>query len=265
MLNLTHFCTNNIPPTPSLQMKRLTHLLFLLLLLLLSFVSNAQSFIWTENCFNGYSEASKLNFVKASAYLTMEKKSHPGNLFITYVESQKDFIQCFVSENKADLADLKKMNSAAIVFLVAWLLFFPNAPYMITDIFHYEERPPVPFWYDVLLVISAAWNGLILGMVSLMNVENFLSRHIKPLLVKFIVFTSLLLCGYGIFIGRFLRFNSWNILTDPGYLAYTSAHHVLLPQRYPKLWVFTVLFAALLSIIYFTLKKLPRHEVSGEL
>ena len=162
------------------------------------------------------------------------------------------------------LLKLKKMNSAAIVFLVAWLLFFPNAPYMITDIFHYEERPPVPFWYDVLLVISAAWNGLILGMVSLMNVENFLSRHIKPLLVKFIVFTSLLLCGYGIFIGRFLRFNSWNILTDPGYLAYTSAHHVLLPQRYPKLWVFTVLFAALLSIIYFTLRKLPRHEVSGE-
>ena len=160
------------------------------------------------------------------------------------------------------LLKLKKMNSAAIVFLVAWLLFFPNAPYMITDIFHYEERPPVPFWYDVLLVISAAWNGLILGMVSLMNVENFLSRHIKPLLVKFIVFTSLLLCGYGIFIGRFLRFNSWNILTDPGYLAYTSAHHVLLPQRYPKLWVFTVLFAALLSIIYFTLKKLPRVETA---
>ena len=160
------------------------------------------------------------------------------------------------------LLKLKKMNSAAIVFLVAWLLFFPNAPYMITDIFHYEERPPVPFWYDVLLVISAAWNGLILGMVSMMNVENFLSRHIKPLLVKFIVFTSLLLCGYGIFIGRFLRFNSWNILTDPGYLAYTSAHHVLLPQRYPKLWVFTVLFAVLLSIIYFTLKKLPRVETA---
>jgi uncharacterized membrane protein len=50
---------------------------------------------------------------------------------------------------------------------------------MITDLFHYEERPEVPYWYDLMLVISAAWNGLILGHVSLMNVEIFLARHLK--------------------------------------------------------------------------------------
>ena len=105
----------------------------------------------------------------------------------------------------------KKINATSISLLIGWLLFFPNAPYIITDLFHYEERPPVPYWYDLMLVISAAWNGLILGMISLMNVEIFLSRHLKPWLVKLSVFISFLLCGYGIFIGRFLRFNSWDI------------------------------------------------------
>jgi uncharacterized membrane protein len=155
------------------------------------------------------------------------------------------------------LIKLRKLKLPAFFFLFVWLAFFPNAPYLITDLLHYEERPPVPFWYDILLVISATWNGLILGIVSLMNVEIFLSRHIKPVWVTVTIFVSLLLCSYGIFLGRFLRLNSWDIATDPAYLAYTSAHHVLLPQRYPKLWVFTILFAVLLSIIYFTFKHLP--------
>ncbi|MES2330877.1 MAG: DUF1361 domain-containing protein [Bacteroidota bacterium] len=156
------------------------------------------------------------------------------------------------------LIKLRKMKITTFIFIGVWLLFFPNAPYMITDLFHYEERPGVPFWYDLLLVISAAWNGLILGMISLMNVEIFLSRHFKKVWVVVSVFISLLLCGYGVFIGRFLRFNSWNIVTDFRDLAYSSAHHVLQPQHYPKLWVFTILFSVLLTIIYFTLKNLPR-------
>lgn len=155
------------------------------------------------------------------------------------------------------LLRMKRFNLAAALLLAVWLIFFPNAPYMITDLLHYEERLPVPFWYDILLVISAAWNGLILGLVSLMNVEIFLRRRLPPVWVTVCVFASLLLCGYGVFIGRFLRFNSWNVLTDPRILVYSSAHHVLLPQRYSKLWVFTILFAVLLGIIYFTLKRLP--------
>ncbi len=155
------------------------------------------------------------------------------------------------------LLKLKRFGFAAMLMLAAWLLFFPNAPYIITDILHYEERPPVPFWYDVLLVISAAWNGLILGLISLMNVEIFLLRYLKTGWVTFCVFVSLLLCGYGIFLGRFLRFNSWDLFTDPSMVAYTSAHHVFRWQQYSKLWVFTLLFAVLLCIIYYTLKQLP--------
>jgi uncharacterized membrane protein len=147
-----------------------------------------------------------------------------------------------------------RINEGALLFL--WLLFFPNAPYLITDLFHYEERPPVPFWYDVLLVTSATWNGLVLAMASLMNVELFLSRHLKKIWVTISIVFSMLLCSYGIFLGRFLRFNSWDILSDPAQLTYTSAKHVLRPQQYPKLWVFTLLFTIFLLIIYYSLKTL---------
>lgn len=158
------------------------------------------------------------------------------------------------------LIKLRSIRFPAVIMLFIWLVFFPNAPYLITDLLHYEERPPVPFWYDILLVISATWNGLILGFTSLMNVELFLSRHIKPVWVTVSVFVSLFLCSYGVFLGRFLRLNSWDIASKPVDLAYTSAHHVLQPQRYPKLWVFTILFAVVLSLIYFTLKKLPHPK-----
>jgi uncharacterized membrane protein len=156
------------------------------------------------------------------------------------------------------LIKLRKIRFAALLMLFIWLIFFPNAPYLVTDLLHYEERQPVPFWYDILLVVSATWNGLLLGLVSLMNVETFLARHLKPVWVTVCVFISLLLCSYGVFLGRFLRLNSWDIASTPIDLAYNSARHVLQPQRYTKLWVFTILLAVLLSLIYFTLKNLPK-------
>lgn len=179
---------------------------------------------------------------------TEDYSFYPWNLFLAAIPYAMSTV----------LLRLKKMNLTALFILAIWLLFFPNAPYIITDIFHYEKRLPIPFWYDLILVISAAWNGLILGMISLLNVEKFLLRYLKPFWVTLCELLSLLLCSYGIFIGRFLRFNSWDIVTDPKSLAYTSAHHVLIPQNYPKLWAFTILFAILLGLVYYTLKNLPK-------
>lgn len=153
------------------------------------------------------------------------------------------------------LIRLSSCNLKAIILLACWLAFFPNAPYIITDLFHYEEKPPVPKWFDLLLVTTAAWNGLLLGIVSLMQIEQFLSRHLKEKWVKILVGVSFMLCGYGVYIGRYLRFNSWDAVTEPQKLIYTFSHHILQPQEHIMLWAFTLLFGTMFGIVYFTLKQ----------
>jgi uncharacterized membrane protein len=152
----------------------------------------------------------------------------------------------------------QKLGIKSIIIIFGWLFFYPNAPYIITDFFHYVERPPVPYWFDLLICISAVWNGLILGLISLIQVEAFLSRHLKPTIVKAIVLASFLLCGYGIYIGRFLRFNSWDIVTDIDGLFDASLQRIIHPFHHTSTWSFTLLFAVMMAVFYYTIKSISQ-------
>ncbi len=149
-----------------------------------------------------------------------------------------------------------------ILLLTLWLLFLPNAPYVITDIFHYELREPIPMWYDLLIVTTAAWNGLLLGIVSLMQVEKFLQNFWGKIWVQGFVFTSLMLCGYGVYIGRYSRYNSWDIVTKPQHILLDSLHQIRHPFQNYHVWAFTGLFGIMLTIIYFTLQQLKASNNS---
>lgn len=172
---------------------------------------------------------------------------YPWNLFLATVPY-------FFSRQ---LKNYKRINLKVVAILLCWLLFLPNAPYIITDLFHFEERPPVPYWFDLLLVVSGAWNGVLLGITSLMQVERFLKNHIK---LKWIMPATIVLitaCSYGIYLGRFKRYNSWSVVTNPGNVFHTIISHIAEPFEHEQAWMFTILFAALLCIIYFTVKKMP--------
>lgn len=156
------------------------------------------------------------------------------------------------------LQHTKSFNKKAYALLAGWLVFFPNAPYIVTDILHYYSRPPVPKWFDLLLVTSGAWNGMVLGVVSLLQVEAFLSKHIKAHKVQRILWLFIILCGYGIYIGRFLRFNSWDVVTNPDDIAYTCGMHFLQPHQHVRVWAFTLLFALLFGIVYYTIRNISK-------
>ncbi|MBO9151812.1 DUF1361 domain-containing protein [Chitinophaga sp. GCM10012297] len=143
-----------------------------------------------------------------------------------------------------------------MLLLAGWLLFFPNAPYVLTDLFHFHAKPPAPKWFDLILLSTAAWNGLWTGMISLMQVERFLEGMLPRRAVYGCLATASLLCGYGIYIGRFLRFNSWDIFTAPQALLGSIALHFIHPFRHAEVWGFTVLFAAMFALFYAMLKKL---------
>lgn len=159
------------------------------------------------------------------------------------------------------LAKQSRLGFKSICILLMWLIFYPNAPYIVTDLFHYVERPPVPYWFDLLICISAVWNGLILGLISLVQVEHFLMLHLKPIGVKMLVFSSFLLCSYGIYIGRFLRFNSWDIITDIDGLFNASLQRIIHPFQYTTTWGFTILFAIMMAMFYYTIKSIINIRV----
>ncbi|RFM29901.1 DUF1361 domain-containing protein [Deminuibacter soli] len=150
-------------------------------------------------------------------------------------------------------------KSAALCGL--WLLFYPNTAYLVTDILHFSNRPPVPLWYDLLIVLSAAWNGLLLFMLSLLPVETWLLLHTQLRRFPVLGATGLhVACAYGIYLGRFLRFNSWDVVSDPQHLAHTLFQHVFDPLHNMQAWGFTFLFGLFLALSFYTIKKLPGFQ-----
>jgi uncharacterized membrane protein len=148
-----------------------------------------------------------------------------------------------------------------LFFLVGlWLLFLPNAPYIITDFLHLRHRPPIPYWYDILLLFSAALNGLLLGFMSLLTVERFLVNRYGNKISGFIILSSFFLCAFGIYMGRYLRWNSWDIIVDPLGIAGDIADRLLNPFDHFKTWSVTLLFGSFLYVMYYSVKNFISHK-----
>jgi uncharacterized membrane protein len=107
-----------------------------------------------------------------------------------------------------------RLDPLVAVLLVPWLLFFPNAPYLLTDFIHLQEGP-APLWYDALMLSAFAWTGLLLGFASLYLVQLILRRALGPVVAWLGVFGVLALSSVGVYIGRFIRLNSWDALLHP--------------------------------------------------
>lgn len=134
--------------------------------------------------------------------------------------------------------------------LFLWLLFFPNAAYMVTDIFHLPEFPTVPMWFDLIMLLSFAWCGLLLGLYSLQKInKRFFSNRSKAANMLFI-FSIFFLGGIGIYLGRYQRWNSWDLLTNPALLY--DEFITLLSNNIAALNMFSLalLFAAFLTLLY---------------
>jgi len=100
-------------------------------------------------------------------------------------------------------------------FACLWLLFFPNAPYLVTDLVHLRARPPVPLWFDVLLLQLFICLGLMLGYVSLRHMQELVAAKVGRTESWLFAAVALGLAGFGIYLGRFLRWNSWDIVVAP--------------------------------------------------
>lgn len=151
----------------------------------------------------------------------------------------------------------KKFRSSAPVWvvLVLWLLFFPNAPYILTDYFHLINlHDATPLWFDLILISTFAWLGLILGFASLTRVQNFITKKYSVAWGQITVSASLFLASFGIFVGRYLRWNSWDVVANPAVII--SDLLALIQDQ--KMWLtalgVTVFFTLFLAVAYRTVK-----------
>ena len=138
----------------------------------------------------------------------------------------------------------------SLLMLVPWLVFLPNAPYILTDLMHLKVRAPVPLWYDMIMLLAFALTGLLLGYLSMVCVERVLQPLFKRPVIVVFHGAVLFLCGFGIYLGRFLRWNSWEIATRPKSFLYVVGDRFLDPTKHGKTWAVTFLIGTLLIIMY---------------
>lgn len=150
-------------------------------------------------------------------------------------------------------------------FSAAWLLFFPNAPYIFTDLIHLTNRYFVHFWVDLAVILSCAFTGLMLGFVSLYLMQSVVTRMLGRAAGWLFVAGAAGLGSFGIYLGRFLRFNSWDVVAKPAelYQGISSVANGQFAQQ--GHFAFLALFATFIFIAYVMLYALTHLPTTAQL
>jgi uncharacterized membrane protein len=145
-----------------------------------------------------------------------------------------------------------------IALLVIWLLFIPNSFYILTDLFHLTWAQGVPLWYDLLLIVCFAWNALLFGILSVRQIEKIVAAVWGYCYELLFIFPVMFLNALGVYIGRYMRFNSWDIVSNPLTLISDIFDLILHPLKYHNAWGMTLTFSFFLTILYLTIKKISK-------
>ena len=163
------------------------------------------------------------------------------------------------------VAVLDKVWPATRWMLVApscmWLLFFPNAPYIVTDFIHLQRIEPLAMWFDISLLMLFAWTGCFLGVSSLAMMQSVVRRRIGRVWSWIFVVMTLGLSGVGIYMGRFLRFNSWDLLLRPGHLLGNIVDALANPMAHQRAIGVSMLFSLFMLVCYVTFLGARRRSV----
>ncbi|MEK7594204.1 MAG: DUF1361 domain-containing protein [Patescibacteria group bacterium] len=131
-----------------------------------------------------------------------------------------------------------------------WLVFLPNSFYMISDFIHLQDAQRLDILYDTLMFTSFIYTGVVLGFSSLYLIHLQLKRRLSARAAAGFIAGTLLVCSVAVYIGRDLRWNSWDILINPGGLLFDISDRLQHPATYPQMILTIVTFFILLSSMY---------------
>jgi len=137
-----------------------------------------------------------------------------------------------------------------ILATILWLLFLPNSFYMVSDFVHLQDAARVDVLFDAVMFSSFIFIGVALGLSSLFLVHIQFRKRFNSGVVLTWLAAIFLLCGFAIYLGRDLRWNSWDVLTNPGGLLFDVSDRAIHPRSYPQMFLTTGSFAVMLANIY---------------
>lgn len=168
-------------------------------------------------------------------------------LYVTVVERRKQIAQWLLYSS-----------------LLVWIFFLPNTPYLITDFVHLMPRGIVPLWYDVLLLLSFSLLGLFQFEYSIVQIREVIKIYYKPSkLYKWVIPVTIILMSIGIYGGRFLRWNSWEVVTNPLSLITETLIVIQTSYMFTTAMAYIVGMSVLLALFHYlvhTVGKLSRGE-----
>jgi uncharacterized membrane protein len=180
-------------------------------------------------------------------------------------------IAAFGSTILARMAPGRGLSITALPFALLWLLFYPNAPYILTDFIHVIDRTYLKvspsewlginalIWYDLLMNAVFAFIGHFMGLVSMWLVQRTLRRAWGAAAAQALVAVAILLAGFGIYLGRFSRLSSWDALLDP-HRVFTEVRDAAMD---PKAILFSFTFAIFIALTYGALAAFKRVGSPG--
>lgn len=148
------------------------------------------------------------------------------------------------------------IRSRIVIYLMlfVWFLFWPNSPYILTDLLHLKEKQNIPLWFDLGLILSFAWTGLMLGFLSLIEVQNLVRKRTNRVAGWLFAIITILTGSLGIYIGRYVRLNSWDVIGNPVRVYYDIFQHFSDRMMRTEMIVMTLQYGIFLFLGYLTIK-----------
>ncbi len=169
------------------------------------------------------------------------------NLFLAWLPLLFALVACWQEQNR------RPRRWAFGGAAVGWFFFFPNAPYILTDLIHLGPRLHRAYWPDLVLILLFAFTGFVLGFLSLFLMQRMVAHRYGWPHGWLFVGAMAVLSGFGIYAGRFLRWNSWDVVVSPLEILGEGLRWVATMPSQPRGIILPILFGTMLFISYLVL------------
>ena len=142
------------------------------------------------------------------------------------------------------------LHISNLLITLLWLIFLPNCFYITTDLIHAQSVIGVDLLYNYVFILSCIFNGLILGYISIYLVHNELLKRLYYRYAHLIIAFVLLLSSFAVYAGRYLRWSSWDVVSNPASILFDFSDTVASPASHPEVVITTLIYFGLLGSLY---------------